>query len=236
MARSPRAARRRPMTRGRRFRSRSCRPASAAPDAPAPIFCRLPTMTCRLRERPLATTTVAVASTGGHQALLDLAAGADDIDELAELARAEATCGTSSASGCSPRCSRTRTNWPGSTGDRIGDRRARDDRAGGAVDGVVEEGERRRGTAARLAAGQTARRRLGPRARCSLDLGQFGLARIEGGVDRVELDQGVQRRPRRADHGAIMDLTAADTAGEGRPDLGIAEIELGGADRRLVGR
>ncbi len=33
-----------------------------------------------------------------------------------------------------------------------------------------------------------------------------------------------------------MDLAAADPAGEGRSDLAVAEVELGGADRRLVGR
>ena len=40
--------------------------------------------------------------------------------------------------------------------------------------------------------------------------------------------------PADADQGPDRRLIAADAAGEGRADLGVAEIEFGGADRRLV--
>ena len=78
----------------------------------------------------------------------------------------------------------------------IGDGGARRDRAGRAVDRVVEEGELALVARLGLARQQHLGLDLPGRARL-LDLGEIGLARVEGHVDRVELHQRVERACRR---------------------------------------
>ena len=59
-----------------------------------------------------------------------------------------------------------------------------------------------------------------------LDLGKFGLARVERDIDRVKLDERVERRAGDADQRADRRLVAPEPAVERRANFGVAEIEL----------
>ncbi len=71
----------------------------------------------------------------------------------------------------------------------------------------------------------------GPRRR---DLDEIRFARVEGHVNRVELDERIERPARRTDQRALSGLVTPEPACERRADLGVAKIELRSVDRRVV--
>ena len=75
-----------------------------------------------------------------------------------------------------------------------------------------------------------------PAARALAISASSDLAGIERDIDRIELDERVERTRGRADQRSFRRLVAAEAAGEGRADFGVAEIEPRRLDRRAIDR
>src|SRR6202008_4691730 len=65
--------------------------------------------------------------------------------------------------------------------------------------------------------------------------GEVALARVEGDINRVQLNQGVELRAGGADQRALMHLTSADPTGKGSAQFGVAKIEPRCLNGRVVG-
>ncbi len=116
----------------------------------------------------------------------------------------------------------------------VGDGGACHDRAGVAVDRVVDEAEVALVNQARVT-------RHGdlhgdcPGLPGLLDQGEIGLARREGDIDRADLDERIERRAAEGHERPDRRLVAPDAPGKRRVNLGVTEIDLGGLDRCPVG-
>jgi len=71
----------------------------------------------------------------------------------------------------------------------------------------------------------------GPRRR---DLDQIRLARVERDINRIKLNQRVERSGRRPDQRTFRRLVAPQSAREWGGDLGVAEVELAVSNRGPV--
>src|SRR5580700_4593796 len=107
---------------------------------------------------------------------------------------------------------------------RVGNGRARHDGAGVAIHRILEERQRSRISLAAF----IRNRRLRWDRLCSsiaAEEGEIALAWVEGDINRVQLNQGVQLRAGGADQRALMYQTPADPTGKGCAQFGVAEIE-----------
>src|SRR6266403_5038435 len=178
----------------------------------------------------------AIGGTGRDNALLGLAILADDVNEPAELARTQ------------------RDLWHqqrvGLVGDvdthmdelsrqqrviRVADGRARYDRSRAPIDHVVEEGERTAESLLRVVRRLNVHRKPPLRSR-SHDGSELHLARVEGCVNRVELDERIELRAGGVDQRPLMYQALAQPASERCPDLGVTQLQLGGLYRRRIRR
>src|SRR3984893_7454903 len=170
----------------------------------------------------------AIGGTGRDNALLGLAVLADDVNEPAELTRTQ------------------RDLWHqqgvGLVGDvdthmdelsrqqrviRVADGRARHDRSRAPIDHVVEERERTAETLLRVARRLNDHRKRPLRSR-SHDGSELRLARVEGCVNRVELDECIELRAGTVDQRPLVYQALAHAAGERCSDLGVTQLQLGG--------
>src|SRR6267378_6499190 len=178
----------------------------------------------------------AIGGTRRDNALLGPAVIADDVNEPAELTRTQ------------------RDLWHqqrvGLVGDvdthmdelsrqqrviRVADGRARYDRSRAPIDHVVEEGERTGESLLRVVRRLNVHGKRPLRSR-SHDGSELRLARVEGCVNRVELDERIELRAGSVDQRSLVYQALAQPAGERCPDLGVTQLQLGGLYRCRIRR
>src|SRR4029077_5491270 len=177
-----------------------------------------------------------MADTRGNESLVRLVSFSDDVDVFAKLTGSQGRLWHHQRIRLRPDGQPNANVLAGKQAAvGITDSRPRNDSAGRAIDRIVDEGQLSAVARLRL----TRQKNVGhdfPGGARLPDHGKIGLARIECDVDRIELHQSVQRRADCADQRADRSLVAAEPSRKWCANLGIAEIELGRSDSRLVHR